>query len=221
MVRNGKNIDCNQCGKTTYKPLGEIKRSKNHFCSSDCAMAFQKRNQVQFSCKICNSKFTKPKSEVVKSLKRGHQIQYCSISCRNADSQRMTEKAQSMNMIQFDKSGLNKLEISGREWLQSLGFVLNVDFFEQILLFDKFCVDVYFPKFNLVVQFDGEYWHNQPKRMQLDISQDAYLQKAGLRVFRITDKQMKSKNVDLFHKKMTDFIFAFNPNLQQSKIVFQ
>ena len=154
-------------------------------------------------------------------MKRGHTVQYCSIECRNNDTERMTEKAQVMNQIQLEKQGLNKLEKAGRYWLQSLGFILNVDFFEQVLLFDKFCVDVYFPKFNLAVQFDGEYWHKQPNRKKLDISQDAYLQKAGLKVFRITDVEMKSKNVDLFHKKMTDFLFAFNPNLQQSKIVFQ
>ena len=221
MRKNGKIICCENCKKDVYKPLGELKRSKKHFCSAICANEFQSRNKVEFSCKICSSKFLKSAGDLVKSEKRNHKIQYCSIACRNSDAKRMTEKAQKMNEIQFNKVGLNKLEIAGREWLEALGFLHNVDFFEQVLLFDKFCVDVYFPKFNLVVQFDGNYWHSKPKRQKLDISQDAYLTKAGLRVFRITDIEMKTKDVNLFYSKLSQFIFTFNPNISQSKIIFK
>ena len=125
-----------------------------------------------------------------------------------------------MNKIQFYKTGLNKLETAGREWLQVLGFIHNVDFFEQVLLFDKFTVDVYFPKYLFVVKFDGYYWHSKPKRIQLDISQDAYLNKAGLRVFRITDIEMKSKDFSLFQSKMNEFLTCFNPNLNGTQITW-
>jgi very-short-patch-repair endonuclease len=220
MIKNGKIVCCSQCEQEVYKPLNIILRSKNHFCSPTCANDFQKRNKVSFECKTCQKEFHKSKSELTKAESRNHKIQYCSIDCRNKDTARMTQKAQSMNEIQFNKKGLNKLEIAGREWLQALGFIHNVDFFEQILLFDKFTVDVYFPKYLFVVQFDGFYWHSKPKRVKLDSSQDAYLNKAGLRVFRITDIQMKSKDYSLFQSKMNEFLTAFNPDLNRTQIVW-
>lgn len=132
----------------------------------------------------------------------------------------MTEKAHIMNRIQLNKNGLNKLELAGRNWLENMGFVRNVDFFEQVLLFDRFTVDAFIPKYNLVVQFDGEYWHKKPKRVKLDISQDAYLTKCGMTVYRITDKEMKSKDFELFQKKQVDFLVKLNPVLSNVKFSF-
>jgi len=221
MIKNGKIVCCSQCKKEVYKPLGALLRSKNHFCNTTCANKFQKQIKIKFECKVCNSEFEKYSSDLTKAERRNHKIQYCSIECRNNDKARMTEKAQSMNEIQFNKKGLNKLEIAGREWLQALGFIHNVDFFEQVLLFDKFTVDVYFPKYLFVVQFDGFYWHSKPKRVKLDSSQDAYLNKAGLRVFRITDIEMKSKDYSLFKSKMNEFLTSFNPNLNGTQITWK
>jgi len=195
MRKNGENKPCDNCGVSIYLPKSRLKRAKNTFCSKDCYDKHQSRNKIVFDCKICGEKFSLSKGEVEKATKRGHKKLYCSLVCRNNDKHRMTEKAQAMNEVQRNKTGPNKLELAGRHWLtESLGFIKDVDFKEQVLMFDKFCVDVAFVNIKLIVQFDGEYWHQKPKRKKLDESQDAYLNKCGYTVFRVTDKEMYCKD---------------------------
>ena len=73
---------------------------------------------------------------------------------------------------------------------------LGVEYQRQCLLAEKFIVDAYLPQCRLVVQFDGDYWHGNPRmfstldsrqkrRAALDKSQDSYLRKCGMRVLRI------------------------------------
>ena len=69
---------------------------------------------------------------------------------------------------------------------------IGVRFNEQVLMFGKFLVDVLLKDKKIIIQWDGEYWHNKPKRKKLDKSQDAYLSKCGYIVLRITDKQIKN-----------------------------
>jgi len=90
---------------------------------------------------------------------------------------------------QQKKRGLNKLELAGRLILRDMG----LDFNEQILMFDKFLADVLIKGRKLIIQWDGEYWHQKPKRKALDDSQDAYLGKCGYTVLRITDEQIKNE----------------------------
>ena len=80
------------------------------------------------------------------------------------------------------------MELSGRRILQDLG----VEFNEQVLMFDKFLVDVLLKNISLVIQWDGVYWHSKSKRKALDKSQDRYLNKCGYKVVRITDEQIKN-----------------------------
>jgi very-short-patch-repair endonuclease len=204
--KNGEILKCANCGNEKYFALHRIERSENLFCCFTCANEYQSRNKVKLECKTCHQPFSVSTSSLKKAHTRGHEVQHCSIACRNNDTARMTEKAQSMNKVQLEKNGLNKLELFGREWLQTLGFRLNEDFFEQVLLFDKFTVDIFMPRERLIIQFDGDYWHSKPKRKQLDISQDAYLRAAGYKVFRISDSTFKSNSVDDYKNCMSGFI---------------
>jgi len=91
-------------------------------------------------------------------------------------------------MKQQKKNGLNKLELAGRKILQDIG----VGFNEQVIMFDKFLVDVLVKDKPIIIQWDGEYWHSKPKRKLLDKSQDAYMKKCGYKVIRITDVEIKN-----------------------------
>tara|TARA_R110000824_G_scaffold4193_1_gene19869 strand:+ start:542 stop:886 length:345 start_codon:yes stop_codon:yes gene_type:complete len=97
-------------------------------------------------------------------------------------------------LVQQKKNGLNKLELAGREILRRVG----VEFEEQVLMFDKFLVDVLIESKKIIIQWDGEYWHTKPKRKQLDKSQDAYMNKCGYSVLRITDKKIKNNSRDVY-----------------------
>ncbi len=181
--RTGEIRKCEYCGKDTYKQKIHLKNSKNHFCSIKCANKFQGRNKLLFICKICGKEFKWSKSRITQANPT-----YCSINCRNKDKEHMMMCGINSTIKQQNKKGLNKLELKGREILNKL----NIRFKEQVLMFNKFLVDILIINKKLIIQLDGEYWHNKPKRKQLDTSQDAYFKKCGYEVIRITDKQIKN-----------------------------
>ncbi len=182
--KSGKTIKCEMCGKKKYKPKSQLKR-KNHFCSIACANKYQGRNKVSFTCKICNKKFRLSKSL---AEQEGRKVTYCSMACRGKDTEFMRNCGLSSTIKQQKNKGLNKLEMKGREILTDIG----IEFEEQVLMFDKFLVDVLIPSKKLIIQWDGVYWHTKPKRMLLDKSQDAYFKKSGYKVLRVTDKEIKN-----------------------------
>lgn len=63
-----------------------------------------------------------------------------------------------MNYMQNHSGRTTKLEVKGYSLLDELGIRHE----RQYLLFEKFCVDAWVEECNLVIQFDGDYWHGHP-----------------------------------------------------------
>lgn len=185
--KTGKIIECVMCGKATYKPKGQLKKA--NFCSTKCANEHQSRNKVEFICKICGKKFKWSKSRLTQANPT-----YCCMDCRNKDKEHLINCGLTSTIRQQNKKGLNKLELSGRKILKEIGAEFN----EQVLMFNKFLVDVLIKDKPIIIQWDGEYWHNKPKRKKLDISQDAYMTKCGYKVLRITDKEIKNNLKEVY-----------------------
>jgi very-short-patch-repair endonuclease len=192
--RNGKYLDCGMCGTLIYVSNKPLLDKQNHFCSIKCANDFQAKDKLKFVCKTCNKDFFWSKSRIKK-----HSPTFCSIDCRNQDGDWYRNAVIEGNLVQQTNKGRNKLELLGRTILESVG----VKFEEQILIADKFLVDVYLPEHNVVIQWDGDYWHGHPsklkdgkpdnrqeKRMKLDISQDAYMKKCGITVIRFWENEV-------------------------------
>ncbi len=181
--KTGKVVNCENCGMDIYKSKSNLDRAKNNFCSKECANEYQGRNKVKFICKTCLEEFRRSKSRVIYD-----NTTYCSMLCRNADKERMLENSIKGNLANLKKNGLNSLEKKGSLILNELGVIHET----QVLMFNKFTVDVLIEELKLVIQWDGEYWHSKPKRIALDKSQDAYMEKCGYIVLRITDEQIKN-----------------------------
>ena len=186
--KTGKTVVCENCGKEVYKPPSQLGYD-NHFCSRECANKYQGKNKVRYICKMCGDKFYWSKSREAQANPL-----YCSWDCRIQDKEHIFKNAMKGNMAQQSKKGLNKLELAGQKILKDIG----IDFQEQVLMFNKFLVDVLIPTENVIIQWDGEYWHTKPKRVLLDKSQDAYLKKCGYKVLRITDKQIKNNLEEVY-----------------------
>jgi very-short-patch-repair endonuclease len=54
-------------------------------------------------------------------------------------------------------------------------------------------VDVYWPQWKLVVELDGEPYHNTPRQFETDRIRDATLQKYDLRVLRVTGDRLDNE----------------------------
>lgn len=178
--------NCSWCNKKISVRKREL-REKN-FCSHDCLNEWQKRNKKEFTCKICGNTFYRSPSWDSNSRHKGF---YCSLQCRNKDEEWKKKSVYRGNLIQNKKKGLNKLELMGNTILDKL----DIHYETQFLVNGKICVDVLIPNKNIIIQWDGDYWHGKnkkyeqlepriKKRVDLDRSQDKYLRKCGYKVLR-------------------------------------
>lgn len=178
--KTGEIIVCVSCQKEMYKPKCELK--ENNFCSKECADEYSGINKLVYNCKTCGIEFKWSRSRALQANPK-----YCSMDCRNKDEDHMAVTGMKARMACINKKGLNKLELKGNEILDTIG----VRYENQVPMFNKFTVDVLVESSKLVIQWDGVYWHTMEHRKRLDDSQDAYLNKCGYRVLRITDTQIK------------------------------
>jgi len=206
--KTGKIVKCDWCGKEIYKCKSALKHSKNYFCNLECANKYQSRNKDKYICKTCGNVFYR--SPYWKS--HGYILKYCSMKCRN-NSKDWHKVCINGNLIQQKKKGLNAIELKGRAILQEAGLELEKDFMEQTLINKKFLVDIFIPKYKLVIQWDGDYWHCHPKfknpdkrqikRRELDKSQDKYLKKCGFTVLRFWEFEIKREVKGIDYIKRT------------------
>lgn len=177
-IRNRIECVCEQCGKKfETHPSDLVRKNRGRFCSKACFDEFQRKGHQKYECKVCGKTISR----------RGRRkYQYCSTRCSHSAQQR--------------RKGLNGLEIVGGKILKEMG----VDFEEQVLLFNKFRVDVFLRWSNLVIQWDGDYWHGNPRiyrtlsgiqveKNKRDKACNAYLRKCGLTVLRFWERDIKRR----------------------------
>jgi very-short-patch-repair endonuclease len=58
---------------------------------------------------------------------------------------------------------------------------------------DNFEADFFVPSINLVIECDGEYWHNYPHHTKKDIERDYYMMKKGFYVVRFWEREIRNK----------------------------
>lgn len=193
--RTGQTVSCAGCRKSFYREAGHIARGAGDaYCSAACHNAVQAATKVRLSCKTCGSAFFVSPSSVVRGRR------YCSLLCRDACPD-FKRDCWIENNLQLQKKAPTRLEIAGRALLSSVG----IEFVEQVLIADRFTVDALIPALRIVVQWDGDYWHGwrpandntplsprQARRAALDVSQDAYMRKAGYTVLRFWEHEVKN-----------------------------
>lgn len=118
---------------------------------------------------------------------------YCSIACRNTDPD---FKARLIAMNTLLQSGrATSAEVAGYALLDSLG----VDYEPQAVFNRKFTPDATVASARLLVQFDGDYWHDRKgastekrirRRVAFDRAQDAYAKACGWRVLRLWESDL-------------------------------
>lgn len=186
--RTGREKECGTCGKKIWVSPSSDKPI--NYCSTECHNKAQSR-KIQYTCKTCGKTFNWSPSRVNQANPT-----YCSVKCRNDCEDWKRSAVIGGNLALQQMKEPTSLEKAGCALLDALG----VEYQQQVLICDKFTVDVYIPSKKLIIQWDGDYWHGygegkkdarQIKRMNLDKSQDAYLKKAGYRVLRFWEHEVK------------------------------
>ncbi len=177
-IRNRVDCVCELCGKKfENSPSKLVRKGRGKFCSKRCFDESQRKGHKDYTCKACGQSISH----------RGRRAyQYCSYKCSH--------------YAQQHRKGPNKLELAGGNILKELG----LEFEEQVLLFNKFTVDVFVKNSRLVIQWDGDYWHGNPKVFKMlneiqtskkkrDKACNAYLRKCGLKVLRFWERDVKGR----------------------------
>lgn len=74
-IKTGVYINCENCGKETYKTKTHMKVNKHHFCSQECSIEFRvKQSRETVCCEFCKESFIK---------KRSSPQRFCSMKCQN------------------------------------------------------------------------------------------------------------------------------------------
>lgn len=183
--KTGATLTCGQCGDAFYAPKGRALLPVTRFCSMDCLNAWQGRNKTEHVCLICGKAFRWSPS---RSAGGKYNITYCSLACRDADPQRRALLMELQGRIQRGRT--TSIERIGYRLLDELG----VTYLAQVPFMGTFVPDATLPLDLLVVQFDGDYWHDRKgtstearirRRVATDRAQDAYIAACGWRVVRL------------------------------------
>lgn len=185
--RNGREKCCEQCGATFYVP--GYRADTSRFCGRACADAWQGRNKTVHVCETCGDEFRRSPFWSAHSTQR-----YCSIPCRNANPD-FRARLIAMNTL------LQERRITGTEAIgYALLDALGVGYERQVPFNGKFTPDATVASAQLLVQFDGDYWHDRKgtstedrirRRVALDHSQDAYAAACGWRVVRLWESDLR------------------------------
>jgi very-short-patch-repair endonuclease len=194
---NGKMFDCKWCGSKIYRTPSQYEDHKHLFCNHECHNNYQGSHRIKCNCKMCGKQFARTKS----NIKRGNCV-YCSNECARKDPL-LKKRLLQMNIDQ-QCTKINKLEKRGYKMMEEM----KIQFIPQYLIGDKFLVDAFVRSFNLIVQFDGDYWHGNPekflvlneiqkRRRRIDVSQNKYFEKCGYNVLRIWESKIENFKDDL------------------------
>jgi len=68
---------------------------------------------------------------------------------------------------------------------------MGFDFLRQFRV-GHYIVDAYIPSLKLVVQFDGDYWHDKPEAQARDKNHNAFMDSHGIQFIRVRQSELKT-----------------------------
>lgn len=190
--RTGERRSCERCGEAFYVTRSRVDQGEGQFCSLACHNLNQGSGKTDHVCKMCGEGFRWSPSRTASG---NYRVTYCSLACRDADPERLAQLLAMNERLQLRRT--TKAEVLGYALLDAL----TVDYDRQRSFAGKFTPDAVVPASRLVVQFDGDYWHDRAgnstesrivRRVALDISQDAYVRACGWDVVRLWESDLRS-----------------------------
>lgn len=190
--KKGEDRTCLQCGTAFYIPKCRVEMGEGQFCTLTCHNEHQGRAKTLHVCKMCGETFRWSPSRAASGR---YNITYCSLPCRDADPARLARLVELNAMQQMRKP--TRAEMVGYSLLELAG----CNYLTQTVFAGKFTPDAVVPAARLVVQFDGDYWHDRKgtstearikRRVAQDHSQDAYIRKCGWEVIRFWESDLRN-----------------------------
>jgi very-short-patch-repair endonuclease len=170
-AKNGRStFTCQECGVEigAHKYLADRRK----FCGGDCATRWRLRHTpapvVAFSCVWCGQHFERRKSYADHYPGR---VKFCSRACNGAHSARYKQNRVSVTETEF----FDRLASAG------LRFTRQVRVRQFVV--DAMCTDT-----NVVIEFDGEYWHSLERIREKDERKADAIAWAGCKLVRVPER---------------------------------
>jgi G:T-mismatch repair DNA endonuclease (very short patch repair protein) len=179
-------INCQkECYIAAYKT--NTRKNKKVFCCFECNMEWQRKRRPVRTCKHCGVEFRK---------KARPNAMFCTSECKLNSDYNILQLA-FMRKKQGGKK-INKLEKKGYDLLDEL----NIKYDPQFIFGERFVADAFLKDYNMILQFDGDYWHGnlnvfhnltakQLKQVEIDKRANQTAIALGFKVLRIWESDFK------------------------------
>lgn len=101
-----------------------------------------------------------------------------------------------------------KIEVKIQNYLKELG----IDFFTHQYIKEikhGYQCDIFIPKFNMIIECDGDYWHKIPTRIMRDTIRTEELIEKGFKVLRLWGSEINVMTINDFKDKLKEKIGDF------------
>lgn len=201
---------CENCGKIFWVEPNRLKDKRGKYCSTICYIKVKRKNykkqidsndvvNLYLNEKLNGWEIAKiygcPPALIYKTIREAgftirDQSECGKLSMRKPERIEANRKAILKQYASgaFPRQTNTRPERIIKEELIKLGLKEGEDFIHQYTLNNKFRVDFYFPKRNLIVECDGDYWHANPvkhagkslrtaqvRTLKLDNAKNAYI----------------------------------------------
>ena len=167
-------ITCRQCGQIKSLPPSVAIQRHSSFCSKKCKDASE-RDYTSRVCKNCHRSFQIPTWETKKG--KGS---FCSRHCF---------------MLYKGESSIEK---KVRYALQKA----HIGFLQEAKI-GKYRADFLLPQHSIVIECDGDYWHQKPGIKERDDRKNEFLEKNNYKVVRLPEKMIRKADSDKLNKIIT------------------
>lgn len=183
-------LNCIVCHKKYSVILSYSKRSK--CCSRKC----YKKHRMNFvgiksahwkggiskykkivKCSWCNKKFKRITNHIKK-------INFCSSQCR---------------IFYIYKNLMKRKDTSIELKMEKVLQKFRINYSKQVPIEKLAIVDFLLPN-KIIIQCDGNYWHNLPKMKARDIKQDNILNSKGYKIYRFTETEINKSPIRCIRK---------------------
>lgn len=189
-------IKCKHCNKEVELIGHDLKlkgMQRKKYCSKHCMDEHRKtwigaknpkyepNKHIKIKCAWCNKEFDIPTCWLER--KGRNNGKFCSRNCNGAHQARYSQRSVSKVEKKFGKE------------LSNLGYEL-----EKQVKIGSFVPDFFIRNKNLIIEFDGDYWHSLPHMIEKDKRKNKYYKDNGYNLIRVKEYDYMYKKKELFNK---------------------
>lgn len=182
---------CVTCGTGFEVEQAKFAKGLGKYCSGECR-GLARRNRKRQECPICLRTFETPVSQEWTCCSRE-----CATEARRQNPQQV-ERVRRMQHDQIVSRRATRCELALYRYMDDVFGPEH--WFREAYVLDKWTVDAFVPRFNLVVQADGDWWHGffptarknsmVKGNMGRDQGQNNYLAEVGWPIIRLWEHEL-------------------------------